>query len=170
MPTNIPSFIYNTPTKPAPTPATFEFGLDLACDHVIFLLCLENFVCVLLNAYGIIRTNYIMGSMLKLEVTAGDMCVLLPVLRLPMCTVFCRIKMPVDVAKLAVYGPWYARKFSLNWDNISITNTLTNHTILVSEIIKQKKPFFCVYTCIAQWVFKNVKRQSTETSGLFDLP
>lgn len=134
--TEVPSFIYRQPSKSTPTQEYFKLDFDLAWDHVIFILCLLNFVCFLLNAYSIIRRNNLNKSMLKLEITSGDLCVVLSVIRLPLCPVFCRIELPHDVSNLSVHGPWYARKLYLNWNNFSVTNTLTNHTLLVPEILK----------------------------------
>ena len=92
------------------------------------------FACFLLNAYCMVRKfKRINASGLKLEVTSGTSCVLLPVLKLPLCPVFCHIEMPHDVANLSVHGPWHSKKLYLNWGNFSVTNTLTNHTMLVPE-------------------------------------
>lgn len=74
--------------------------------------------------------------MIKLEITSGDLCVVLSVMRLPLCPVFCNIELPHDIANLSIRGPWYARKLSLTWENFSVTNTLTNHTMLVPENFK----------------------------------
>ena len=136
--TDMPSFVYKSPTKPSAAPIIFQFDFDLAWDHVIFILCLLNFACFLLNAYCMVRKfKRINASVLKLEVTSGYSCVLLPVLKLPLCPVFCHIEMPHDVANLSVHGPWHSKKLYLNWDNFSVTNTLTNHTMLVPEKLNQ---------------------------------
>ena len=74
--------------------------------------------------------------MIKLEVTSGDLCVLLSVLQLPLCPVHCRIKQPSDISSLSVKGPWYARKLKVNLENFSVTNTLNNKTLSVPKSIK----------------------------------
>ena len=89
MPTNVPSFIYKQPVKPVETSETFQFDFEVAWDHVIFLLCLLNFIWFLLNAYSVIRRNNLNKSMIKLEITSGDLCVLLSVVQLPLCPVRC---------------------------------------------------------------------------------
>ena len=136
MSTEIPSFIYKTAAKPTITSESFKLDFDLAWDHVIFLLCLLNLVCFLLNIYRIIRKNNLNKSMLKLEITSGDLCVLLSVMKLPLCPVFCRIELPHDVANLTLYGHGYDRKLSLNWNKFSVTNTLTSHTMLVPRNVE----------------------------------
>ena len=74
--------------------------------------------------------------MIKLEITSGDLCVLLSVIRLPLCPVFCRIEQPSDVTSFSIHGPWYARKLKLNLENFSITNTLTEKSLKIPKSIK----------------------------------
>ena len=110
--TDMPSFVYKSPTKPSAPPTIFQFDFDLAWDHVIFILCLLNFACSLLNAYCMVhKFKRINASVLKLEVTSGNSCVLLLVLKLPLCPVFCHIEMPHDVANLSVHGPWHSKNY-----------------------------------------------------------
>ena len=104
MSTNVPSFVYKQASKPSENTETFNINFELAWDHVIFLLCLINFIWFLLNAYSSIKHNNRNKSMVKLEVTSGDLCVLLSVMRLPLCPVFCRIKQPTDITSLSVKG------------------------------------------------------------------
>ena len=182
MSTEIPSFIYITAAKPTAASESFKLDFDLACDHVIFLLCLLSFVCFFLNIYRIIRRNNLNKSMLKLEITSGDLCVLLSVMKLPLCPVFCRIELPHDVANLTLYGPWYDRKLSLNWDKFSVTNTLTSHTMLVPEMLKLnfldairlkkilKNPCFVYIHVPHNGFLRMLSENQSEISTLLDRP
>ena len=136
MSTNVPSFVYKQITKPVETSKALNFDIEIAWDHVIFLLCLLNFIWFLLNTYSVIRRNNLNKSMIKLEITSGDLCVLLSVIRLPLCPVFCRIEQPSDVTSFSIHGPWYARKLKLNLENFSITNTLTEKSLKIPKSIK----------------------------------
>ena len=136
MPTNVPSFIYKQPAKPVETPETFNIEFEVAWDHIIFLLCLLNFIWFLVNAYSIIKQNNLNKSMIKLEITSGDLCVLLSVVQLPLFPVKCHIEQPSDITNLSIQGPLYARKLHLNLENLSVTNTLTNKTLKIPESIK----------------------------------
>ena len=136
MPTNVPSFIYKQPAKPVETPETFNIEFEVAWDHIIFLLCLLNFIWFLVNAYSIIKRNSLNKSMIKLEITSGDLCVLLSVIQLPLCPVMCHIEQPSDITNLSIQGPLYARKLHLNLENLSVTNTLTNKTLKIPQSIK----------------------------------
>ena len=89
-----------------------------------------------MNAYSIIKRNSLNKSMIKLEITSGDLCVLLSVVQLPLCPVMCHIEQPSDVTSLSIQGPLYARKLHLNLENLSVTNTLTNKTLKIPQTIK----------------------------------
>ena len=137
MSTNVPSFIYKqAPSKQSEAANTFNIDFEVAWDHIIFLLCLINFIWFLLNTYSVIKHNNRNKSMIKLEVTSGDLCVLLSVMQLPLCPVHCRIEQPSDISSLSVKGPWYARKLKVNLENFSVTNTLNNKTLSVPKSIK----------------------------------
>ena len=114
MSTDVSSFVYKQITKPVETSEALNFDTEIAWDHVIFLLCLLNFIWFLLNAYSAIRRNNLNKSVIKLEITSGDLCVLLSIIRLPLCPVFCRIEQPSDVTSVSIHGPWFARKLKLS--------------------------------------------------------
>ena len=136
MSTEVPSFVYKHAPKPTESSSTFVIDFEVAWDHAIFLLCLINFVWFLLNTYNIIKHNNRNKSMIKLEVTSGDLCVLLSVMQLPLCPVYCHIEQPSDICSLSVKGPWYAKKLKVNLENFSVTNTQNNKSLSVPKSIK----------------------------------
>ena len=136
MPTNVPSFIYKQPVRPVETSETFQFDFEVAWDHIIFLLCLLNFIWFLLNAYSVIRRNNLNKSMIKLEITSGDLCVLLSVVQLPLCPVRCHIEQPSDVTNFSIRGPFYARRLHLDLENFSVTDTATHKELKTPKYLK----------------------------------
>ena len=136
MSTNVPSFVYKQAHRPSESTEAFNLNFEVAWDHIIFLLCLVNFILILLHAHSVIRRNNLNKSTVKLEVTSGDLCILLSVMRLPLCPIFCRIEQPSDVTSLSIQGPSYARQLKLNLENFSVTDTLNNKSIKVPKFIK----------------------------------
>ena len=81
MSTKVPSFVYKQAPRPSESANTFEIDFEIVWGHVIFLLCLIDLIWFLLNAYSVIKHNNRNKSMIKLEVTSGDLCVLLSVMQ-----------------------------------------------------------------------------------------
>jgi hypothetical protein len=149
---NVPSFIYKAPPKPESSNSFFIFTSNLTWEHAIFSLCLIHFLFVLLILTCRKYSNN--KTMLHLEITSGDSCIIMPVMHLPLCPTYCKIKAPSDICNFALHGPWYQKVLTFDWPNFIITDCRNNMPVLVpnniSLSLKQyfkirsilKKPFF----------------------------
>ena len=131
--TTLPSFIYKNPNV---TPATKSFweNVNIELDHVI--ISLQVVVILLLIAhFVIVNTSRNKKTQIICEISNGKTCVLISLKQLSLCPTYWRVKIPESITNITIQGllvPW----LSFTWDDLKVTNTLTDETIVVRPLFK----------------------------------
>lgn len=126
--TEVPSLLYTAASKQAQS-AIVQIDFDLSWEHAIFLLGVINLVFIIF--YNCKQTLCRNHSVIQLEVTNGEFCVLVPVITLPMCPSYCQIAVPSDISALQLTGPWYNKSLSLAWSKFSLTNLVNRKSLVI---------------------------------------
>lgn len=129
--TNVPSFVYTRQSAPSAQDNS-EFRLDISLDQANFVLLCAIVAFTLVIIFRYFRFKHV--SKLCLEITAGEQCVLVDLVQLPMCPVHLKIQLPCDIHSLSVHG-YLQPKLLVSWPDFCIRNTVTNKTIDVSDTI-----------------------------------
>ena len=148
----IPSFIYKVKAKTSDTSTLPTISIDLTWEHAILFVCLLHFAFVLFKFFK--KHYFYRKTFLMLELTSGDSCIILPVISLPLCPAFCRIKSPSDISHFNIQGAWYNRKLTFSWPDFSIEDSRNHKTLNIPNTVNLtfsqslkvrkmiKKPFF----------------------------
>jgi hypothetical protein len=129
----IPSFIYKVSTETSEDSSFPNINIDLTWEHVILFVCLLHFLFVLFKFLK--KHYYNKSTTLMLELTTGDSCILLPVLTLPLCPAFCKIKSPSDICNFQLKGPWYNRKLTFSWSDFTIEDSRNDKLLNIPDYI-----------------------------------
>ena len=129
----LPSFIYKHLTSSTETANQTVFEITLKWEHAIFLLSiiiLAVSITVLLKIY---QNHHSHLPWLCAEISGVDGCLLLPIIRLPLCPSKCHIQVPTFISDLCISGSWFSPKLNVNWPNFIIINQNTSHAIPVPK-------------------------------------
>ena len=131
LPSTLPSFIYKQITENTDTQSQYAWDITLDWQHAIFLLYFLILAISITVFLKINRKQHSHVPWLCAEILSIDSCILLPVIRLPLCPSQCHIQVPVTISRLIVCGSWFAPSLKLDWPNL--TNRLTGHAIAVPK-------------------------------------
>ncbi|XP_060591477.1 uncharacterized protein LOC132746373 [Ruditapes philippinarum] len=134
LPTSpIPSFIYKTNPKPTDDSSLPTIYIDLTWEHAILFVCLLHFAFVL---FTVLKKHYYnRKTILMLELTTGDSCIILPVLSLPLCPAFCKIRAPSDISHFKIRGPWYNKKLNFSWPDFNIEDSRNSKALTMPDTV-----------------------------------
>jgi hypothetical protein len=132
--TTFPSFIYKNPKTTVAPSVYFWDNLNIELEHVIislevciFLLVVALFICICK-----FTTN---KTQLACEITNGSSCVHIPLKDLSLCPTYWKIDIPQSIANITIQG-LLAPILTFQWDNFTITYTLTEQTMYIQTKFK----------------------------------
>lgn len=150
--TEIPSFIYKPVTSEPVVSEAVDPKLLISWDHVLFLFSIINIAMLCINIWKF--SFWQKHSNLMLEITPGESCLFVPLIKLPFCATYCQVNLPSDVSCVHIVGPFYNPKLSLTFIDFNIANNFDSVSIKVPSMVRVsllqsiklrailKKPFF----------------------------
>lgn len=132
MEPTVPSFVYQTVNKDQENNSQiFNLDIVISWEHAILFFTILNLVVLL---YNIWRFNFWQrNSKLLLEITSASECVLVPLMKLPMCASTIQINMPIDVSNIQVNGLLF-KTLSLNFQDFEIVDRVNDRAIPVPDL------------------------------------
>ena len=131
MPTNVKAAVVTSTTAPK---ANFNIlkQLQLSWEHAIFFMtCCTVILLIVMLVYLCKRKNK--SITLMLELTCGDVCVMIPLKSLPLCPSYWSVQLPASIRLIKVTGT-VRPKLEINWSDIKIQNKLNNKIFPVSSV------------------------------------
>lgn len=132
LPTEVPSFIDKRSTQ-ATTQDYFDFDITLSWEHANLIFLLIN--TILLVTFIIRHMKTRKSPLIILEVTNRKQCVFVPIMKLPLCPSHSQIIVPTTILELHTTGPWYAPKLQVKWSSCIVTDSITERTFNVPNIV-----------------------------------
>ena len=133
--TQLPSFIYKQVPKEE-TKSSFNIDLTLQWDHAIFVLnnmILAVVFVIVLKIYKHFSSHI---PWLYAEIITVNDCILLPIMRLPLCPTQCLIQVPSSITNLKVDGTCLSSNLKVSWPDFYVLNGVTRQKQKVPEKIK----------------------------------
>ena len=130
----VPSFRYIDTNTPAPTTEiNILEQLQLSWDHAIFFITYCTLISVILMITYLICKSRSKKTTLMLELTCGDVCVMIPLKSLPLCPSYWSVQLPASIELVKVTGT-FRPKLEIKWSDIKIQNKLNNKVFPVSSV------------------------------------
>lgn len=136
LPTSAPSFIYKT-EKPANLESNgvlWDFDIAvLSWEHAIFAFLV--FMCILIISILFkLRSKSHVEPKLCIEITNTQRCIIIDLATLPLCPSHCMIQAPTSITDIDVGGSYLQPTLISKWENFTITDSISQKTISVSEV------------------------------------
>ena len=134
--TQLPSFIYKQVTESTGEVSSFTLDITLQWDHAIFLLNLFILAVSFIVLLKVYRNYHSHIPWLCAEITSINDCILVPLVRLPLCPAHCHIQVPSTISNLSLQGSWFSPVLQVCWSDFYIFNDITGQRVKVPEKIE----------------------------------
>ena len=135
FPTELPSFIYKQVTEAAST-SSLSVDMTLKWDHALFFLNIMILAVLFIVLLKIYKRSHSHIPWLYAEITTTNDCILLPIMRLPLCPTQCLIQVPSSITNLNVHGSCLSSTLKVRWPDFYVLNGVTGQKLKVPEKIK----------------------------------
>ncbi|MES9881484.1 MAG: envelope fusion protein [Sedimenticola sp.] len=132
LPTH-PSFIYSQVTDSVESVNSNIFDIELEWNHVTFVFNLIILLCLVIIIVKLVRKRNTENPYICLEISTAEQCLLLPIMKMPLCPSQCQIHVPHSITNMFICGSWYAPILSVSWPEFYISSSLTDKTMVVPE-------------------------------------
>ena len=129
----LPSFIYKQVQNNDLSNTQTYFNLALSWNHAIFLLISLILILVIVILIKLNRQVKYDAPWLYVEIASQEQCLLIPVIRLPMCPAECKFHLPSTISNLLISGTKLSPQMSISWPNFSVTSIQNGQNMLVPE-------------------------------------
>ena len=129
----LPSFIYKQVQSTDTSDSQTYFNLTLSWNHAIFLLTTLILILIIAILAKLHRRIKYDAPWLYVEIASQDECLLMPVIRLPLCPAECKFQLPSTIGSLLVIGNKFAPQMNISWPNFAVTNKQNGQNMLVPE-------------------------------------
>ena len=134
--TQLPSFIYGSVDKSTSDESYLNFDITVQLDHALFILNILILVVSFIILFRVYRICHSHIPWLCVEIMTNKECLLVPVMRLPLCPTQCHVQVPKAITNLNCYGNWFSPIFKVHWPDFCIFNNVTGQRMLVPETVK----------------------------------
>ena len=134
--TQLPSFIYGSVDKSTSDESYLNFDITIQWDHALFILNILILVTSFIILFRVYRICHSHIPWLCVEIMTNNECLLVPVMRLPLCSTQCHVQVPKAITNLNCYGNWFSPIFKVQWPDFCIFNNVTGQRMLVPETVK----------------------------------
>ena len=111
----LPSFIYKQVARTDASSTQTYFNLALSWDHAIFLLTTCILILVIFILIKLHRQVKYDAPWLYIEIASLDQCLLMPVIRLPLCPAEYKFQLPATISSLLISGGKLSPQMSISW-------------------------------------------------------
>ena len=117
--TQLPLFIY----KQVPKDETIQYRLYLQWNHATFVLNLMILTVLFVIVLKIICKHFSSHiPWIYAEITTVNDCILLPIVRLPLCSTQCLIQVPSSITNLKLDGTCLSSNLKVSWPDFYVLN------------------------------------------------
>ena len=135
FPTVLSSFIYKQVTEAAST-SSLSVDMTLKWDHALFFLNIMILAVLFIVLLKIYKHSHLHIPWLYAEITTINDCILLPIMRLPLCPTQCLVQGPYSITNLNVHGSCLSSTLKVRWPDFYVLNGVTGQKLKVTEKIK----------------------------------
>ena len=134
--TRLPSFIYNGEQDSSQDINSFSIDIALEWDQAIFIVNLIILTILFIILVKIYRNLNSHVPMLCVEITTMNDCLIIPIMRLPLCPTHCFIQVPSSVTNLKIDGSYFSPILHICWPDFYVLSELSGQKIKVPGKIK----------------------------------
>lgn len=128
----IPSFHYKSQTL-APQPSHPFGDVQLSWEHGIFVVTFCTLTIIIFSLIYLYKQR-VRKTVLLLELTCGDTCVILPIKSLPLCPSSWYVQLPNNIENVRVHGKMFPKAY-FTWSDFKIRNKTNETEIIIGKYL-----------------------------------